>query len=333
MSKICGPGPTGISCIDWPDSQAVPPGWTGMSDAQCASIRGSMAMSTRAPHTMRIEAVTAPELGDATDPTIAPIDPLALVPIPDLINKGLSSAKNSTMIQILGMPRDHVDDICRMPTNRPLVDLIVTKNVGPFRVTGIKPAVKSLKRIFSEIETDLPHVHSQLGTAGMACVRFIKNSSKLSNHSWGCAIDIKIGAVLDGIQYSKAGEDGVTLAGLVAIAPYFHKEGWYWGVGFSSFEDGMHFEVADETIRKWKEDGKLGDEVSERSTTSPSLSIGDRGLEVKELQRALASKGFDILVDGVFGPITHGLVIDFQSRNGLAPNGVVDRSTREALNL
>jgi hypothetical protein len=305
-----------------------------MSDAQCGLFGGSAAMRMRTPHAMRIEFFD-PTITSTLDTGLSAtdFDPLSLVPIPGSINEGLSSAKNSTMLQILGMPRDQVDDVCRMPTNRPLVDLVVTKNVGPFRVTGIRPAVKSLKRIFSEIETDLPHVYSQLGTAGMTCVRFIKNSSKLSNHSWGCAIDLKIGAVLDGIQYPKSGEDGVTLAGLVAIAPYFNKKGWYWGVGFSRFEDGMHFEVADETIRKWQADGKLGDEISERTISEPNLSIGDRGIEVKELQRALSAKGFDILVNGVFGPITHSIVIDFQSRNGLVPNGIVDSETMAALSL
>ena len=256
-----------------------------------------------------------------------------LVPIPKTINKGLTSAKNSTMIQVLGMPRDSVDRKCRLPTNRPLVNLITTRDVGPFRVTGVKPAVESLKRIFSEIEGNKPDIYKKLGTAGMACVRFIKDSQKLSNHSWGCAIDISIESELDGIQYENAGRDGKTLADLVDISPYFHKEGWFWGVGFSSFEDGMHFEVADETIRRWHADGEFGKVVSARTVTPTNLSIGDNGADVRRLQQALANKGYDILADGMFGAITHAIVIDFQAKSGLIADGIVGESTRKALKL
>ena len=117
------------------------------------------------------------------------IDPLTPIPIPADINEGLTSAKNSTMLQILGMPRDTVDNKCRMPTNKPLVDLIVTDDVGPFRVTGMRLAVASLKRVMTRVQEAQPQVFSLLGTAGMACVRFIAGSNKLSNHSWGCAIE------------------------------------------------------------------------------------------------------------------------------------------------
>ena len=77
--------------------------------------------------------------------------------------------------------------------------------------------------------------------------------------------------------------NGKTLAGLAAMAPFFNEAGWFWGVGFSTFEDGMHFEVADETIREWHASGKLGAAVSDRTITPSNLSIGDRGIEVRAL--------------------------------------------------
>ncbi|MCG6904172.1 MAG: peptidoglycan-binding protein [Rhodobacter sp.] len=258
-----------------------------------------------------------------------PIDPIAVITIPAGINKGLTSPSNKTLLQILGMPRDVVTAECRGVTNQPLKSLITLDDVGPFRVTGIKPAVASLKRIFKLVKKDLPEVYAELGTAGMLCVRTIKNSSKLSNHSWGCAIDISIGGVLDGLGSTKL--DGKTLAGLAAMAPYFNDEGWYWGVGFSKFEDGMHFEIAEETLRAWHADGTLGKKAGARTTTSTSLSKGDSGERVKEIQRALADKGYDIMTDGEFGPITEGIVIEFQSDNGLEPDGIVGPKTLKAL--
>ena len=80
------------------------------------------------------------------------IKPKKIVPIPDGINQGLSSAKNSTMLQILGMPRNQVDRKCRGVVNEPLKSLIRTKDVGPFRATGVKLAVNSLKKVLSKVK-------------------------------------------------------------------------------------------------------------------------------------------------------------------------------------
>lgn len=263
------------------------------------------------------------------------IDPKAIVPIPANINIGLSSAKRSTMISILGMPRDTFDSKCRPVTNPLLAALIVTEDVGPFRVTGFKPAVDSLRRVMAEVKTAHPEVHDALGSSGMLCARLISGSSNPSNHSWGCAVDINIEGALDGINVGggTGKTDKRTLAGLAAMAPFFHAEGWYWGVGFSNFEDGMHFEVADETIRAWHRDGLLGPNISTRTVPGQNLSIGDRGADVKRLQKALADRGFDIIADGDFGPITRGIVMDFQAGHGLEPDGIVGAKTRAALGL
>ncbi|MFN5997174.1 MAG: peptidoglycan-binding protein [Paracoccaceae bacterium] len=257
------------------------------------------------------------------------IKPMKIVNIPSGINKGLSSPSNTTMLSILGMPRNTIDSKCRGATNEPMKSLVVTENVGPFKVTGIKPAVSSLAKVLAKVKTDFPEVYNIMGSSGMLCVRLIGKSTKISNHAWGCALDINLSGALDGIGVGGGTKklDGKTLAGLAAIAPLFNAEGWYWGVGFSSFEDGMHFEIADETIRKWKEDGTLGAVVSEHSTAPASLTRGDRGASVRNLQKSLAKAGYDIIADGEFGPITHGIVIDFQTKNGLVPDGVVGPKT------
>lgn len=257
------------------------------------------------------------------------IKPLTIITIPSGINKGLTSPSNTTMLSILGMPRDTIDSKCRGATNEPMKSLVVTQNVGPFSVTGIKPAVESLVGIMTKIKAEFPEVYKIMGSSGMLCVRLVGGSTKISNHAWGCAVDINLSGALDGISVGGGTEklDGKTLAGLAAIAPFFNAEGWYWGVGFSTFEDGMHFEIAEETIRSWQANGTLGKEVAAHSTAPTILTRGDRGVAVRDLQKSLAKAGYDILPDGEFGPITQGIVIDFQSKNGLVPDGVVGSKT------
>jgi hypothetical protein len=65
----------------------------------------------------------------------------------------------------------------------------VTTDVGPFRVTGLRPAVESLAAIFLKVRRLRP----RLRTAGMMCCRNVRGSSRsISNHAWGTAIDMKI---------------------------------------------------------------------------------------------------------------------------------------------
>lgn len=254
------------------------------------------------------------------------LNPTEVIPIPPSINQGLTSPSNRLLIQLLGMPRDTIDRKCRGATREPMRSLVITDDVGPFRVTGIKPAVASLKKVMANVKAHFPEVYDVIGSSGMLCVRLIGGSQKISNHAWGCALDINIEGALDGISVGggTAKRDGKTLAGLAAMAPFFNEEGWYWGVVFRNFEDGMHFEVADETLRKWHEEGVLGDG---RGITAKKLARGDKGHDVKLLQRMLAKLGYDILDDGDFGPITEGIVIDFQASNGLEPDGIVGRRT------
>jgi hypothetical protein len=64
-----------------------------------------------------------------------------------------------------------------------------------------------------------------------------------------------------------------------------------------------------------------------------SLSRGDRGSEVEDLQKGLAQLGFSTgQPDGVFGAGTEAAVIDFQRSNDLTPDGVVGTETARLLN-
>lgn len=172
-------------------------------------------------------------------------------PAPESINSGYSYAKPSTMIECLGKPRGTLTTDCAAVTNARLKSLIVTANVGPFRVTGIKPAIESLKQIFAKLKAEKPQVYAEVKTAGMLCCRAIRGSkTSFSNHSWGTAIDLYFGDYVDTLG------DDKTQRGLLELYPYFRAAGWFWGAEFSR-EDSMHFEVSDETMRRWKREGKL----------------------------------------------------------------------------
>ena len=232
------------------------------------------------------------------------------------LNGALRGARNATMLRHLGNPRGNYDQDCRDPTNNRILALVVTRDVGPFRARGLRPAVETLGAILADVEREQPDVYRVLGTQGMLCCRFVRGStSAISNHSWGTAIDLTIAGVLD-----RRG-DGRAQEGLIAIHPIFNRHGFFWGAAFPT-EDAMHFEAADQTIEGWAADGLLG-EVPRVSAVSV-LDFGDRGAEVRELQQALnLVLGLDLDADGVFGPATRAAVMEFQRIVGKPLDGVV----------
>jgi hypothetical protein len=169
----------------------------------------------------------------------------------DRFNKGVTQPRGKTMMELLGPPRDDYGTDCRTISNPKLKELVETREVGPIKVTMLKPALDSLERIVAKLKEDEPDIAAKLGTAGALCVRYIRGSNtSVSNHSWGTAIDITLQGELDPFA------DGTMQIGLVILAEHFNEEGWYWGGGYNR-EDGMHFEVGEETLRKWVEDGQI----------------------------------------------------------------------------
>ena len=248
-----------------------------------------------------------------------------LVAVPKRINTGVTSAKQATMLALLGNPRGTYDDVCREVTNTALRAMIELADVGPFRVRGLRPAVASLKKILAEVAIKEPHVAAGLGSAGMLCARLVRGSAHaISNHSWGTAIDLTLDGVLD------TRGDNLVQEGLTRIAPIFNRHGWFWGAGFRS-EDAMHFEVGDALIRRWSTKGEFGDDP----TPPPEelLTVGDRGPDVLELQRRLNAVGATVAEDGIFGIGTRAAVMAFQRARGLRADGVVGDETRAALGL
>ncbi|WP_299596219.1 M15 family metallopeptidase [uncultured Tateyamaria sp.] len=166
-------------------------------------------------------------------------------------NKNISQPRNRIMREVLGNPRQTYGVNCQSVTNPSLRALLETRQVGPIKVTMIRPALDSLERIMKRLQEQEPDIHAAIGTAGALCARLIRGSSTgISNHSWGTAIDLKLKGRLDGFG------DGSTQFGLLLIAELFNEEGWYWGATYSR-EDSMHFEVGVETLRKWAAEGLL----------------------------------------------------------------------------
>ncbi len=63
-----------------------------------------------------------------------------------------------------------------------------------------------------------------------------------------------------------------------------------------------------------------------------TISYGSSGEDVKKLQKALNSAGYNLAVDGEFGPKTQSAVKAYQQKNGLAVDGIVGVNTWNSLN-
>jgi hypothetical protein len=68
-------------------------------------------------------------------------------------------------------------------------------------------------------------------------------------------------------------------------------------------------------------------------TETPTLAVGARGEEVRQLQQALLDAGIQFRggADGVFGPATQAALRQFQEQNGLPTTGAVDSQTAAVL--
>ncbi|WP_199193039.1 M15 family metallopeptidase [Allosphingosinicella deserti] len=163
-------------------------------------------------------------------------------PARNTINKGLHSPSNRVLLEKFGSPRETYSQNDQPITNERLKRMLVTESVGPFRATGLRPAVQSLRQVMSDVQAAVPTLYNAISSAGMTVCRLQRGSSTaISNHSWGTAIDLKIGGRLDPRGDSKVQH------GLLLLAPFFNARGWYWGAGFG-VEDGMHFECSTSLI-------------------------------------------------------------------------------------
>lgn len=116
-----------------------------------------------------------------------------------------------------------------------------------------------------------------------------------------------------------------------------HHIGLYIGDGLCIEAKGTKWGVVTSPASHWDEWGELSavdysaypEEVI--PMTKPTLKKGDRGDEVKTLQEALNTNGYQLTVDGAFGGKTENAVKDFQNKHKLTADGIVGPKTWEAL--
>ncbi len=167
------------------------------------------------------------------------------------VNRGLRVTGGRYLTERLGRPRENLSDECQPMTNPDLKEKLVTEQVGPIRVSMLRPAIESLTVVFENIRKADPDLYRRINTAGALCVRRIRGTQNaLSTHSYGLAVDLNIDGQLDNFT------DGKTQLGLTIMADFFFDEGWVWGAGFRR-EDSMHFEISRRQLDAWILEGKL----------------------------------------------------------------------------
>jgi len=197
---------------------------------------------------------TAPEATDGLSDIFAQV---VLIADRRNVNEGLTNSSSSYLTGIFGPPREDLSQECQPMTNPILKDMVVTRDVGPVRVTMLEPAIISLQQVFRNVQVFEPELYDRLSSAGSLCVRLIRGSeTAVSTHAYGLSVDLNIDGQLDVL-----GDDRTQL-GLTILAEFFNKEGWYWGAGFSR-EDSMHFQVSREKIETWRRLGQIPNGIAQ----------------------------------------------------------------------
>jgi hypothetical protein len=165
------------------------------------------------------------------------------------LNRDLTVATPSFLVDLLGRPRQDLGDDCEPMTNPTLSSMLVLEQVGPIKVRMLQPAIDSLKRVFENVRNTDPDLYARIDQAGSLCVRRIRGSTNsVSTHAFGLAVDLNIDGHLDTLG------DGKTQLGLTILQDFFREEGWIWGAAFTR-EDSMHFEVSREMLERWRGEG------------------------------------------------------------------------------
>jgi hypothetical protein len=174
-----------------------------------------------------------------------------------------------------------------------------TMDIGPFSVRILKPFGALLKRVLEKVKEKDPPLFWNLKTAGANCCRPPKirgevKVGKLSNHAWGCAIDLYYGPTIDDQGDDKAQE------GLFRLSKYMNNESIYWGAGFDT-EDAMHFEPSRQLLHTWACDaaayGLTGiTRPSDCDATTAALDGAGDGTTVAATEETSADAGGDVAV-------------------------------------
>jgi peptidoglycan hydrolase-like protein with peptidoglycan-binding domain len=192
----------------------------------------SAAPSARRPTAPVSAAPAAPQSGSDAKGywrTRTPLPPAGTV------NVGLTCPSSRQMEEILGDPH-----------NARTTSRLKRGHFGSEPITALEPALASIDSVLARVKSDVPDLYAVLGTAGMYALRNIRGRNCYSNHSWGTAIDVKVDGLLVALGAS------YSCKGLDVLCRYFNDAGWYWGGGYHSRKDAMHFECGLALVRTFK---------------------------------------------------------------------------------
>ncbi len=105
--------------------------------------------------------------------------------------------------------------------------------------------------------------------------------------------------------------------------------------GDSIMVDGIFGPNTEDAVRNFQSgvgaavDGIVGNQTWNQAVRDRER--GSSGQAVRAVQSQLSSRGYQIAVDGLFGPNTESAVTEFQSNNRIRANGVVDARTWSVL--
>lgn len=212
---------------------------------------GSTSYDATAPDASSTDTANEPAFNDGVNGISDAYAQVVLIANRRNVNKGITVASPSFLEEFLGRPRDVLTDNCEAMTNAKLKELLIVEQVGPIKVTMLRPALDSMKRVFEKVQAADADLYKRISTAGSLCVRRIRGTTdRTSTHSFGLAVDLNIDGKLDTFT------DGKTQLGLTILADFFIAEGWVWGAGFGR-EDSMHFEVSRQQLETWRAEGKI----------------------------------------------------------------------------
>lgn len=160
------------------------------------------------------------------------------------------------------------------------------------------------------------------------CRRNTSDPSKLSNHSWGTAVDVN--AATNPYRRDRLITDmpAAMIADVRALKTARGVTVFRWGGDYMSVKDAMHFEIM-ATPAELQVGFLSVIMVEDIIHAYPVLRLGSRGPAVVELQNLLKLER--TTGNGLFGPRTDAAVRTYQQAHGLVADGVVGPATWNAL--
>lgn len=170
-------------------------------------------------------------------------------------------------------------------------------------------------------------------TWGYAC-RPIAGTRVPSNHSQGTAVDINA-------PTNPRRSDRRLVTDMPSwMVNLWKGHGFRWGGEFS-WPDSMHFEFMGTAAQARATAARIRAFLAAAGTPAPNppgnkpkprsypgeVRMGDRVPAVITWQQVLRERGYAIAVDGIFGPGTNHVVVDWQRRHGLRVDGIAGRAT------